>query len=189
MSVKNTNIIKEKHSKHQSKTCSYCGILKPVYEFYLSKKGKFGRQSRCKICRSILEKEYLNRPGKKEHKQKMRYVWGKNNIDKIKAIQRKQTCKKYGITTEQYEQQKEKQNGRCLLCNSEKKLCIDHDHKTGVFRGLLCNNCNRSLGLLKENIETMQKMIIYVSQWNRGKKEEYKDRKVYKKRSILKDTS
>lgn len=51
----------------------------------------------------------------------------------------------YGITTEQYEQLLQIQGGRCAVCGKppiRKRLSVDHDHTTGLIRGLLCNYCN-----------------------------------------------
>lgn len=76
--------------------------------------------------------------------------WGKKNRAKIRA-------RRYGLTLEQVEQLKADQNGQCALCRitlvddprsnrGKDKMCIDHDHKTGRVRGLLCDVCNRGLG-------------------------------------------
>lgn len=56
--------------------------------------------------------------------------------------------RKYGITTEQYEELLKKQEHSCAIClrpmsSFKKRLCVDHNHKTGEIRGLLCNFCNR----------------------------------------------
>ena len=66
----------------------------------------------------------------------------------------------------------DEQDGKCKLCGDEgfimaehhvMKLVVDHNHTTGVIRGLLCHNCNRALGLTKENPETLKKMLDYVA--------------------------
>jgi len=43
-----------------------------------------------------------------------------------------------------------------------KVLCVDHDHNTGKIRGLLCNTCNRALGLLKDNKQLLINALKYL---------------------------
>ena len=78
----------------------------------------------------------------------------------------------YGITLSLYEKIHTEQGGRCKLCGGEGflmdikrhsvKLVVDHCHETGKVRGLLCHNCNRALGLLKDNTETLERAIAYL---------------------------
>lgn len=68
----------------------------------------------------------------------------------------------------------ERQNNVCAICKKEesvvnspiikkpKRLAIDHCHKTGKIRGLLCHKCNVSIGALNESIETLQNAINYL---------------------------
>lgn len=78
----------------------------------------------------------------------------------------------YGIDDKQLLQMKEEQNNLCYLCGSEgfligknnhdEKLAVDHDHETGTVRKLLCHNCNRALGLFKDNPDVLRKAADYV---------------------------
>lgn len=40
---------------------------------------------------------------------------------------------------------------QCVICGSGEKLVVDHDHKTGQIRGMLCNHCNKGLGHFKDD--------------------------------------
>lgn len=61
----------------------------------------------------------------------------------------------------------QEQNGRCKICNTHQiylktSLVVDHCHKTGHVRGLLCNACNLGIGLLKDKVEVLEKALIYI---------------------------
>lgn len=50
----------------------------------------------------------------------------------------------------------------CEICGHEKPLCWDHDHQTGLHRGWLCTNCNIGLGSFFDDVQTLEKAIIYL---------------------------
>ena len=78
----------------------------------------------------------------------------------------------YGITCDDYERMLYDQNELCAICYGEGfimdhgrhqlKLVVDHCHSTGVVRGLLCHNCNRALGLLKDDTDVINRAIEYL---------------------------
>lgn len=72
---------------------------------------------------------------------------------------------RYGITKEDFSALLEKQNNLCAICfiKPDTRLHIDHCHQTGKVRGLLCGNCNRALGLLKDNTIFLSKAIEYLN--------------------------
>lgn len=80
----------------------------------------------------------------------------------------------YGIDDSTLQSMKEEQDNKCYLCgldgfvmNSKvhkEKLVVDHDHETGKNRKLLCHNCNRALGLFKDNPEVLRKAADYVEE-------------------------
>ena len=83
-----------------------------------------------------------------------------------------QQLKKFGLTKESYNTLLKEQNNKCAVCRASIghisknktncRLAVDHDHKTGKIRGLLCGSCNRALGLLKDSINNLQNAISYL---------------------------
>lgn len=70
------------------------------------------------------------------------------------------------ITWNQYQELYNAQNGCCMICNQYYSvLDVDHDHETGVVRGLLCNNCNKALGLFKDSIDNLQSAVLYLEKF------------------------
>lgn len=134
------------------KTCSSknCKQInpQPLDNFATDTWRKDGKQRECKSCR------------------KSRY---QNNKRYNKGIRLKFD---FGITIDEYEKMLENQDGKCNICNIHYKdykqaLSVDHCHKTGKIRSLLCNDCNLALGLIKENSETLVKMISYIEKFNK----------------------
>lgn len=54
----------------------------------------------------------------------------------------------------------------CVICGSDKELVVDHDHKTGVIRGVLCGKCNRGIGLLDDSPERLRRAAVYLEEVN-----------------------
>jgi uncharacterized protein (DUF924 family) len=72
--------------------------------------------------------------------------------------------RRFGMTPDEYAQRLAAQNGVCAVCEgnrSTKALGVDHDHKTGLARGLLCSNCNSALGLMDDNATLIRKLAEY----------------------------
>lgn len=69
----------------------------------------------------------------------------------------------YGITRARYDEMLIAQSGRCFTCQDiSKRLHIDHCHRTGIVRGLLCGPCNQTLGLVKERGEVLLALSSYL---------------------------
>lgn len=138
--------------------CSGCKKRKQLKSFSKDRSRKSGYRSLCRKCSSKHNKNYrINNRVKL-----LTYMrsWHRNNKGKS-----------FGISIEQYKTLKELQNNKCAICkNNETVVCkgklrelsIDHNHMTGKVRGLLCYACNVSLGLLKENTQTLKQMILYI---------------------------
>lgn len=91
--------------------------------------------------------------------------WRANNPEKAKnSYYRYQ----YGITLEQYNQMLLTQGNVCAICRKGesvlgRSLCVDHDHKTGKPRGLLCLDCNSGIGHLKDDTSYLLRAIKYLN--------------------------
>ena len=74
--------------------------------------------------------------------------------------------RKYKISLKEYNRVFKNQEGKCLICSEPPKpgslLVVDHDHKTGIVRGLLCYRCNTAIGLLGDDSELVIKAAQYL---------------------------
>ena len=131
----------------ETKTCNTCGEDKPLQEYY--RKGGHPIIN-CLSCRSS---------GK-----------AKQNLKKKLS---RDFVKKYGMDYDEYDRMFSEQQGCCAICKSSdpkgrwigntRALCVDHDHTTGQVRGLLCNTCNQGLGNFFDNIEYLERAIVYLN--------------------------
>lgn len=105
-------------------------------------------------------KEYYAAYSKKYNKDKKEYFRQKSR-DRLLKI-------KYNMGAEDYTTMLSEQNGGCAICGSPPEegcfLKVDHCHNSEKVRGLLCNNCNTGIGLLKEDIDIMEKAIKYIKE-------------------------
>ena len=90
---------------------------------------------------------------------------------KDRAFQNSYYMKQYGIGIADVENLLEEHNHQCGICfskgfkmheSAQFDLVVDHCHDTGKVRGVLCHNCNRAVGLLKDNIEVLKNAISYL---------------------------
>ncbi len=135
----------------QLKRCNKCKKRKRLSLFSLvrrrNRNGKLYRDGNCKRCKAD---------------------WMK--ADRIKNPDRytdHDLRQLYGITVEQYAVLNAKQNGVCAICGKpeprkKKRLHVDHCHRTGKIRGLLCGNCNTAIGKLGEDVNVLKAAIRYI---------------------------
>lgn len=142
-------------SSFKHKKCTQCKKVKPLVDKFWPKNiyGASGWRSVCKECTNLSNRERQKRRGQ---------IWNKTK-------QWNQVYKKYGLTVDQYFQMLEKQGGGCWICGSTDpgrkisyRLSIDHCHKSGVVRGLLCSPCNTIIGFVERasNYEQVVGAII-----------------------------
>lgn len=131
------------------KSCYKCKNEKSLEDFPKDNTRADGRSRECKACKARTAREYRIR-----------------EQEKINA--RKQ-LKSRGVTEEQYQKMLDLQDGRCAICQSSNprdrrghRWHIDHDHKTGLVRGLLCAPCNRGIGQLSDDVDRLRAAIAYL---------------------------
>lgn len=95
--------------------------------------------------------------------------WYERNTEHVKTNARKYKLRdSYNITPVEYDQLLKAQNLQCAICQTDKPtgrwkvFAVDHCHTTGKVRGLLCNECNRGMGLLKDSPDLLQKALNYL---------------------------
>jgi len=120
-----------------TKYCNGCQEIKPLFEFLVCSTGRKLASTYCILC------------------QRSRHLQ-----------------QKYGITLKEYKKLFKKQSGQCAICGTidpkstgkYNTFSIDHDHKTGKIRGLLCSNCNCGLGFFDDNPRTLIAAANYLMQ-------------------------
>lgn len=93
----------------------------------------------------------------------------KRDPEKFKLLDRVRRYRKYGITKDDYLKMLEAQDGLCALCRkppNKKGLALDHNHKTGKARSLLCDLCNTGLGLFTEDPALLRRAAEYLEQYS-----------------------
>ena len=139
-----------------TRACSKCKLEKTLDSFYKTSNGIYFR-GECKKCSNARSRDQYHNNRVAALHTKLQYHLSVN----------------YKLTAEAWEALFVKQNGACAICKQPEtkfnnksqqlqKLCVDHNHKTGKVRGLLCNNCNQILGRLNENRDTIRRMYWYL---------------------------
>lgn len=117
------------------RVCTQCHVYKLWVEFDFNSLGPNGHNSACRICRRLRssQRDYLLQ-------------------------------KKYDLLPGQYDELLKLQSGVCKLCSrkSDRQLIVDHCHKTGRIRGLLCYPCNLALGHIEKHRDQMLKIYMYL---------------------------
>lgn len=131
------------------KFCRGCTTTLPIDLFSIRSERKNGRRARCRQCESRTHKQYSEKNP------------GRSRIRNLKS--------KYNMTEEQYFAILATQDGKCGLCENTESgrkdspwLHVDHNHITGVIRGLLCHNCNTAVGMIEKNginLKSIEKWI------------------------------
>ena len=162
----------------QGKKCWKCGQLKSFSEFHRATGMKDGHRGECKECSRAERRLWYQRNRAKaiakaqqwrEDNPERYQAWLKQNRT-INKERRRETDRrghlrrKYGLAIEVYEFLCVAQSGRCAICSEPaEKLHVDHEHETGLVRGLLCGKCNKAIGLLNDDPGLLRSAASYLA--------------------------
>lgn len=132
-----------------SKWCPDCDMIKPLTEFARTKARKSGYHSYCLTChtaRGVESKTRLHGSTREYHLRR-----------------------RYGIGQAEFDEMLLMQGGVCAICGASDPQHVDHDHRTGRVRGILCFNCNGGLGQFRDNPVLLAEAITYLkgTTWQR----------------------
>lgn len=106
------------------------------------------------------EKYLANKPA---HQERNRRRYQENRDAIIARTRAYKVLRDYGLTMDEVDALKASQGGQCAICGEGKKFAIDHDHGTGVVRGILCDDCNVGLGRFKDDPRRLMNAIAYLA--------------------------
>lgn len=158
------------------KTCSKCGVERNESEFHRQLNSPDGLMYQCKSCSARRLREYRKK-NPEEVRARDRDLYGRE----LKRFQKKGRDKYhkdpahhkdkylkslYGLAPGEFKRMLSEQGGVCAICKlpptGKRSLGVDHDHKSGTIRGLLCGPCNSGIGLLKESKSNFQSATVYL---------------------------
>lgn len=138
--------------------CTCCKVIKDLSLFRKDSTRRFGIAYICLECTAIKNKAVREKDRKAYNKSMS--DWKDSKKDRLKE---KRYIKKYGINLNEYGEMYSSQEGKCAICNdSFESLVVDHCHKSGKVRGLLCLACNTALGFFRDKIASLESAILYL---------------------------
>ena len=143
------------------KQCYKCESIKPLSNFHKETAIKGGFSNYCKECTTKRSRNYYQ--ANRDICNKKNALWKKKHPLRVRQVRWRKAG--ISITPGEYVALREAQNSRCAIClNTPTVLVVDHCHRTGVVRGLLCSTCNRALGLFADSKERLTKAFEYLGQ-------------------------
>jgi hypothetical protein len=134
--IKERRVVPEGH-----RWCPACASVKPLDEFPRNKGDRLGRGAYCKPCHNAKTRETYKR------------LYGSSREYHLR--------RRYGLTSAEVDAMIEAQGGTCAVCPGEAQH-VDHDHETGLVRGILCFNCNQALGIARDVPKTLRALAAYL---------------------------
>lgn len=166
--------------KIPGKRCSKCRGVFPLSRFHKDKGRKDGRHPHCSGCVTAYQRKWVRRPDVRERNTERQRNYARRPERKAQIIAYQNTVlasgltrlqamklkSRYGLSEADYLAMLQRQEFVCATCpepfDDKRGPQVDHCHETGVVRGLLCPDCNRALGMVKERVATLRKMISYL---------------------------
>lgn len=164
--------------REPEKACRKCGVTKPLAAFHEQPGMRDGHRHDCKDCHNAAHKEWYLR--NREDEIRRVKLWQQANSDRFNESQRRRRLqrgdaykrqerdghlrRKYGLRLSDFDELVRTQLGMCAICERQlrDKLHVDHDHRTGAVRGLLCGKCNMAIGLLGDDPSLLRSAEIYL---------------------------
>lgn len=151
----------------KEKICRVCQLVKPISQFSKNSTAWDGYRSNCKACHALWKmRRYQENP---EIYIRHNETYKVNHPEAVRRTARKMALRKFKLTEMDYQLMFDRQNGVCAICkfpSEEGRLAIDHCHKTGELRKLLCRFCNLLLGHAGDNLDILRSAIQYLEQHN-----------------------
>ena len=137
-----------------SRVCPTCGA------------SDWGTRNRCNPCRARAQREaWAANPTDARAKDSARHrAWRAANRPKVRAQDLRRL---YGLDLVSFEALLAAQGRRCAICRAEEPRCVDHCHRSGTVRGILCRPCNSALGQFRDDPELVLAAIAYLREVRR----------------------
>lgn len=154
------------------RVCPRCHETKELTEFGKNRRSKNGLNSYCRPCACLMRKEWSRANPEKIKAGARRFYLSSKAKGYRPAYHRRAHLKRdYGLTTDQYDAILASQGGRCAICREYEthvrhgkvtRLAVDHEYGTDRIRELLCQRCNRALGLLRDSEIVLESALAYL---------------------------
>lgn len=135
------------HCESTYKWCSSCGYALVHQAFNTAPRNRDGLEAKCKHCKAAGLRDRRAR-GYRSDPRSLR-------ASKLKS--------RYGLSLGQWDEMVIAHGGRCAICDKPSPdIHVDHCHRTGAIRGLLCPPCNKGLGHFKDDVDRIMSAVAYL---------------------------
>lgn len=159
-------------SEPGTKFCKKCGNEYPATTeyFFVDKRTPDKLSLPCKECKRVYRRSERGKAAKRRYIHSERGKAYRQGHKAKEADRHDKYKRRYGLGIKDYNQLFQKQDGCCVICNRhqselKRRLDVDHDHETKKVRALLCNRCNRALGIVGDDAELLKKLTKYLGRF------------------------